>query len=155
MRFPYSVNIGPAETGDAVSGDAIAILRPEVLVLIHGPTGAESHYALVDTGADNTILPSSVAERLGISMTNCRGPEARAFGGQKIALTYADIVLELTDDNSCIRWQARAFFAESASESEDMVILGHQGFLDFFTATFDGEDCSVSVEPNSTLPTVN
>ena len=34
------------------------------------------------------------------------------------------------------------------------VIIGHQGFLDFFTATFVGEDCYLALEPNSSLPIV-
>ena len=150
MKFAYSVNIAPAPE----TGDPIAILRPEVLLRIHGPNGTENHYALVDTGADNTILPNSVAQRLGIATTKCRGPEARAFGGQRISLTFSDVVLELTDDGSSIRWEARVFFADTEPESEDTVILGHQGFLDFFTATFDGDDCSIEVQPNSTLPAV-
>ena len=150
MRFPYSVNIAP----EPETGDPIVILRPEVLVRIYGPDGKESHYALVDTGADNTIFPASVALRLGISTSPCHGPEARAFGGQEIALTFADVVLELKDDGSSVRWQARVFFAEMNADSEDAVILGHQGFLDFFTATFDGEDCSVELDPNLILPTV-
>jgi hypothetical protein len=32
------------------------------------------------------------------------------------------------------------------------VILGHEGFLDFFTAVFDGEHCTLELTPNSGLP---
>jgi hypothetical protein len=37
---------------------------------------------------------------------------------------------------------------------EETVILGHQGFLDYFTATFIGEECVLDLEPNSYLPRI-
>ncbi len=32
------------------------------------------------------------------------------------------------------------------------VILGHEGLLDYFTATFGGENCVVTLEPNDSIP---
>ena len=45
--------------------------------------------------------------------------------------------------------------APAPETGDPIAILGHQGFLDFFTATFDGEDCTVQVQPNATLPAVH
>ena len=34
------------------------------------------------------------------------------------------------------------------------LILGHQGFLDYFNATFSGEDCALDLEANGYLPRI-
>jgi hypothetical protein len=37
--------------------------------------------------------------------------------------------------------------------SQETLILGHQGFLDYFTASFDGDECALELTPNRHLPT--
>jgi hypothetical protein len=105
----------------------------------------------VDTGADNTIFPLSVAHDLGIPVASATGPAAHAFGGQEIALSYADVELELVHADGRLRWLAHVYFLAGNME-EETIILGHQGFLDYFTATFMGEQCVLELEPNSYLP---
>ena len=109
--------------------------------------------ALVDTGADNTILPKSIARDLGIRLTAGKGPAATAFGGQEITLFYADLELELLHPDGSLRWLARVYFFEKGGDDETL-ILGHQGFLDFFTATFDGEKCDLDLVANAYLPRI-
>jgi hypothetical protein len=106
---------------------------------------------LVDTGADNTILPESIARLLGIPLQPCKGPSATAFGGQKIALSFADVELELTHPESSFRWETRVYFVSGGSD-EEAIILGHQGFLDYFIVTFDADQCAVDLQPGSFLP---
>jgi len=148
MRFPYSLSI--ARSIDA--GDEIVILRPEVPIRVFGPTGAAELLALVDTGSDNSILPLSIAHDLGIETTLGKGPSASAYGGQRIALSFADVLLELSQDEVVLRWSSRLYFADFPGDSEKAVILGHEGFLDYFTATFDGENCVATLEPNESIP---
>jgi hypothetical protein len=147
MRFDYTGIISSAPD----TGDPVVIFRPEVRIRVHGPIGSGDFLALVDTGADNTILPQSIAQSLGIPLVHGRGPEARAFGGQEIALSYADVELELVHPAKSLQWPARVFFL---AEGEETLILGHQGFLDYFTATFIGEECALDLQPNSYLPTI-
>jgi len=78
MRFPYTVSV--ARSID--TGDEIVLLRPEVPIRVYGPAGAAELLALVDTGADNSILPLSVAHDLGIETTLGKEPAASAYGGQ-------------------------------------------------------------------------
>jgi hypothetical protein len=150
MRFPYSLNIVPSID----TGDEIVLLRPEIPLRIHGPAGRADLLALVGTGADTSILPLSVADDLGIETTPGAGPSAIAFGGQQIALSFAEVVLELIQDGNVIRWRARMYFADFPDASEKAAILGHEGFLDYFTATFIGEDCVLELEPNNSIPRV-
>jgi len=36
-----------------------------------------------------------------------------------------------------------------------LVVLGHQGFLEHFRETFDGEAATLELEPGESLPVVN
>jgi predicted aspartyl protease len=148
MRFEYT----PVLSLSPDTGEGAVIFRPQVHIGVRGPKGSGDFLALVDTGADNTIIPESVARRLGIPLTPGTGPSATAFGGQAIALSYADIEMELSDGDETLRWLARAYFVSMEPEQETAV-LGHQGFLDYFTAVFDGEECSLELRANSYLPT--
>ena len=150
MRFSYTTIVSAAPD----TGELVVIFRPEVRITVHGPKGSGDFIALVDTGADNTILPESIARDLGIPLTAGKGPAATAFGGQEIALSYADVQLELVHPDETLRWLARAFFVADGSDTETL-ILGHQGFLDYFNATFSGEDCALDLAANSYLPRIS
>jgi hypothetical protein len=148
MRFPYTLNI--ARSID--KGDEIVVLRPEVSIRIVGPAGIAETLALVDTGADNSVFPLSIARHLQIETALGEGPAATAFGGQQIPLSFAEVILELSDDDASIRWHGRLYFADFPNDSEKAVILGHEGFLDYFTATFDGNNCVLNLDPNDDIP---
>jgi Aspartyl protease len=150
MRFPYTFNIGLS----ADTGEQIVVRRPEVFLRVYGPAGHTEVRALVDTGTDNSILPLSVATRVGVEVTPGHGPAASAFGGQQIALSFADVDFELAGDAGSVRWQAHAYFA-NVSDENDTALLGHQGFLDFFIATFHGEECVLELQPTSDFPFVD
>jgi len=72
MRFPYTSSIVPSID----NGETIVLLRPEVPIRIHGSLGHADVLALVDTGADHSILPLSVADELGIETTPSPGGQA-------------------------------------------------------------------------------
>jgi hypothetical protein len=148
MRFPYPLSIARS----IETGDEIVLLRPEIPIRVYGLAGAADMLALVHTGADNSILPLSVARDLGIETTPGKGPEATAFGGQRIALSFAEVALEISQRDTVVRWRARVYFADFPDDTEKAVIPGHEGFLDYFTATFDGEDCVVALKPNDSIP---
>lgn len=126
MKFPYSISIAPS----VESGDAIVMLRPEVLLRLHGPRGHFDIMALVDTGADNSIFPLSVAHHLGITPMVGRGPGPVAFGGQQISLSFANVQLELVHDEGALSWVSRLYFADIAGETTATALIGHEGFLD-------------------------
>jgi hypothetical protein len=117
MRFPYSLNIVPS----IETGDEIVLLRPEIPLRMHGPAGIADVVALVDTGADTSIVPLSIADDLGIATTPGAGPGAIAFGGQSIRLSFAEVVLELSQDQQTIRWRARMYFAERLDQPDGTI----------------------------------
>ena len=148
MIFQYTAILSPAPD----SGEEVIIFRPEVPLCIHGPSGSANYMALVDTGADNTILPLAIAHELGITTHKSKGPSATAFGGQEIPLSYADVELELSQDETSLRWRARVQFFDFPDAQSEALIVGHEGFLDFFTAIFDGEQTTLDLRPNGDIP---
>ncbi|MBS0262692.1 MAG: hypothetical protein JSS02_12130 [Planctomycetes bacterium] len=130
------------------TGEEIVVFRPEIPIRVYGPKGHIDVMGLVDTGADNSIFPLAVARNLGIETVMGTGPGATAFGGQQIPLSSAEVVIAVSDqDGSAIRWRAHTHFADDLAEST--VILGHEGFLDFFNATFCGDDAALDLAPRA------
>ena len=149
MKFSYL----PAMTVTPDTGEATLILRPLIPLRIYGPKGDAVYSALVDSGADNTIIPDHIAAELGIVTPPGLGPAATAFGGQTIPMSFADVTLQIGDDENAVRWLARVLvYATSSSDQEQMLILGHVGCLDYFVTTFDGFHCELTLNPTDDLP---
>jgi predicted aspartyl protease len=150
MIFPYQPIISEAPDGN----DFILILRPEVPVIVVGPAGSESYVGLVDTGSDHTILPKSIADELGIALRPASGSPAKAFGGHEVQLLLGEAILKLAADDNTVTWTATVFFYDFPKAADETVVLGHAGFLDYFTAIFDGKLGTLTLLPNDELPIV-
>jgi len=148
MRFLYRPIVSAPPDG----GDYLLILRPEIPLTVIGPASSGSFAALVDTGSDNTILPKSIAEPLGIPLRVASGSSASAFGGQRLSLLDGEATLQLEADGKVIRWPSELLFFDFPNIEDETVILGHAGFLDYFTATFDGEMGVLDLVANDDLP---
>jgi hypothetical protein len=61
-------------------------------------------------------------------------------------------VFSLQSPDEVIKWATEVCFFDSPDQEEDSLILGHSGFLDFFSATFDGKSGSLSLDANDELP---
>ena len=149
MKFPYSTVISAVPGTD----EYLLLRRPEIPVTIFGPGGSITLIALVDTGSDNTIFPKSVAEHLQIAIENSGGPAASAFGGQRIQLLIGEATLKLEANGEAHAWNTEVCFFNFDSPEDETVVLGHAGFLDYFTATFDGKSGTLTLIPNDELPT--
>jgi len=149
MIFPYRSVVAEAPDGK----DFYYLLRrPEIPILVHGPTRAGNYIGLVDTGSDHTILPMTVARYLGISVRLESGPAASAFGGHRVQLSVGEVILTLQSQGKAINWATEVCFFEFPDQEEESFVLGHSGFLDYFTATFDGKLGTLTLEPNDELP---
>jgi hypothetical protein len=103
-----------------------------------GLTGTYSVLALVDSGADVTLLPRSVASSIGAAIDDTIRWPVGGFGGQVIDASPGDVDLEITWDGSSIRWKATVAFVNYPAGAEEVSILGRAGFFDFFLVLFDG-----------------
>jgi hypothetical protein len=148
MIFLYRPLISAAPDSD----DFLLILRPEIAVTVVGPAGSATYSGLVDTGSDNTILPFSIAHDLGIQVQPAPGPPANVFGGHQVQLLVGEITLQIQDENEIVRWRDIVSFFDFQQRDDETVILGHSGFLDYFTATFDGKAGALTLTANDELP---
>jgi len=122
------------------------VSEPVITVRVVGPGGTWLIPGLLDTGAAETILPLRYLDRLGVS----KGPRYRlaGAGGTGFSAWLGMVDLELARGRTSYRWSARVGFVAR----RDRALWGHAGFLDHFTATFDGSRKRVTLRPNGTFP---
>lgn len=149
MIFDYQASL-VAITPDDVG----IILRSVIPIVIDGPNGAMEIWALVDTGADHTVLPRFVAEQLAIPLHQDPTVTATAYGGTPIPLSVGIATLSLSTQGKTVSWTDEFAFHESADGENETAVVGHAGFLNYFTATFDGQAGQLTLIPNSDLPPV-
>ena len=125
-----------------------------VPLVVHGDEDVVLCSALVDTGADNSFLPRSIADVLGLTLVPCLGPAPVAFGGGAVEAYFTDLVLQLGDGIDEVAWPARILVFDVDNPSDEMIILGHTGFLEYFRATFDGQAGVLELDPLSTMPAI-
>jgi hypothetical protein len=119
--------------------------RPLLTVNIVGPGGRSQFYrATLDSGADDTVFPSSVADDLGIDLTNARENVCDAVGGHKVHYRYAEAEFQLSDGNEMFVWNAIVGFGETIQRG----ILGYAGMMRYFDIEFLGEIRQINIMPN-------
>jgi hypothetical protein len=122
--------------------------RPFASVRVRGPAAARRLlYALLDTGSQDTLLPSELAERLGVIL----GGEKQnlKWRGQSYPVEFQIVEFEFTQDGVTWRWRARAGFT---SAPLGYALLGQRGCLEFLDATFRGADQIAELEINRLFP---
>ena len=128
------------------------VYRPEVLLRIIGTTGQKYLTALVDSGADESVFPISVADVVGAELDRDASSDAAGITGQPLDLIPAEIELELIHSNESYRWKTLASFATLDTADNDTALLGHANCLEFFRITFDGDLRIVELLPNDKFP---
>jgi predicted aspartyl protease len=78
--------------------------RPVVTVTLIGPIDSFADDALLDTGADDTVFPATIAEKIGIDLTNAPEGFGEGVGTSRVKLKYAKITLRLTDGHEYREW---------------------------------------------------
>ena len=102
--------------------------------------------ALVDTGADFTILPLEIAHVLEIELDDEEPARiACAGGGMFVALPSRKQLTFIIEQSGYrpIQWKGIAYF----TEDEPLCLLGHYQCLDRFDLTFHGPEKTLDVLP--------
>lgn len=129
-----------------------AIYRPVIPIWV-GPRGGplKPYFGLLDTGSDDTKLPLSEAERLGVALDRGHPVPFRGVGGFAVGY-YGEVVLELRQSPKVYSWVARAVFLPlppgSDLEDRTTITLGHAGFFRHFHVGFDYQRYRVELKPN-------
>lgn len=148
MKFPYvEYSVEPSPT--LPNG---IIYRPMLPIRVIGPAGEISILGLLDTGSDQTLLPRTVGNDIGANIDNTQQWSLGGVGGQSIHAVLGRVELEIAYESEAYRWPQQVGFVSFATAEDEVAILGHAGFLDFFTVTFDGENHEFSPKSNQLLP---
>jgi hypothetical protein len=147
VQFPYLDEplLGPRPP--SMPAHFTARWRPLIPISAVGPTGRRRFFprALADSGADDTVLPISIAISLGVSLLSHSGHGIR-WRGQSYQLRFGNLVLQLDDGAQFIKWTAVVGFSSAPIKYP---ILGINGCLQFFGARFVGDRQVLELETNS------
>ena len=123
------------------------VWRPTVQINLHGPLGSVKLNALVDPGADQTMLPRQFPDALGIAVDEQRPGSVRGVSGSPLIVYPGEAEIEIVHQRQSFRWRAAIRFGPG-----NHVLLGQLGCLEFFTATFDHYRRFFELEPNELYP---
>jgi hypothetical protein len=127
-------------------GESAWIERPMAKVQVHGPRGNRLYNGRIDTGADDTILPWSAIDAVGVALIPGRPIDVEGIGGtERLMSGWVD--LELAGDDGPIRWSCLAAFSPSGK-----TLFGLLGFLEHFVARFDGVKKEVRLQFRGQAP---
>ncbi len=132
LTFPYRLARGVEPSPAAPDAP---VYRPIIPVRFVGPHGLDAlTFALVDTGADETVLPSSLARVLGVALGS-KLYTLVAANNRPFVVRYGIVELQIGRPWAGVyRWKARVGFQDRRPDT----VLGRAGCLDQLAVTFDG-----------------
>lgn len=144
MRFEY---VAYTVQSSPTIPDGV-VYRPEVTVRLSGPLGNFVVSALIDTGADETVLPRSLAGVLGVVPDDEHAGHAQGVTGQYMSIAPGELAIEIVGPDLTYRWTTLVSFADFPNSADECVILGHVGALEYFVTEFDGENRVGTIRPS-------
>lgn len=127
--------------------------RPVIPLTVDGPWVRQVIYVLVDSGADDIVLPLALASQIGVDLTPAVVRTAQGVGGgPPSTLWFAPLILELNDGRSMCRWHAVVAFTQAPMHYP---MFGIAGGLEHFRMTLDIAAREVLLEPGPSLPAVS
>jgi hypothetical protein len=124
--------------------------KPILPFTVIGPGGTVTTIGLADTGADDTILPESVAASIGLDLTGAPTGHTRGPAGLNLAaIRYAEVTLRLAQGTELREWRAWVGFVPAQLPYS---LVGQAGFLRFFTTVFLPDVEEIDLTVNSLYP---
>jgi len=112
-------------------------------IQMFGPAEHHELEGLVDTGADDTLVPERFLSRLGVIIAPGDYAMIGGIDGTGSLVRYGTIDLAIPELNGGYRWSARVGFHPG-----EKLILGHNGFLEYFTSKFNGRGRHLTLMPH-------
>jgi hypothetical protein len=94
------------------------------------------------------MVPDIEAGFLGVPLDESRRVPIETLG-QGTTAVFETVDLEISDGTATWRWSARVGFHDG---TRYVYVMGQNGFLQHFTATFDGRNHRVTLMPNGSFP---
>lgn len=121
------------------------VYRPMALLRVVSGLRDTTIVGLVDTGADETVLPDFLVSALGVEVDVRKTGTFRGVGGQTVRGVFGEVALELRQGRQSRRWETTVAFVSGPT----VAILGRHGFLEYFRATFDDRKRELTLAPLS------
>lgn len=135
MIFKYSEYTGPNNT---------KIFRPTVPIVFKQNSKFINTIAIIDSGADFTILPIEIAGILDVKLDVRTKKIFYGAGSSAFTVYESPVQIEHIIRQGGfrpIKWKTKVFFAES----QPAILLGQKGFLEKFKVTLDGKRKEVGI----------
>jgi len=113
-------------------------INPQVKIPVKTITGYKNVEFLIDSGAVVSAVPKTMAEDLGVNLSELPRITIEGFAGQKTFAYRGEFVLMIGNEEVVIP----VVFSENPQASN---ILGRIGFFDQFNILFDAEDQSIII----------
>ena len=128
MALIYHYKILPGKKGSKVK-------TPSIPICFNGDSSLRMNViALVDSGADCSVIPKGLAEILNLNLT---GPKQDSFGfGGKIECIESNVSIILKQNHEKHEFQIPVLVS---SDDSCPIILGRSKFFAKFKITFDGK----------------
>lgn len=117
----------------ALTGEPNERLRPALPVLIRGGSRTLKYTLLIDTGADETMLPMQIADRLGVKFEEGEAP-FRGVGSEMQYGRRGDVTISFGGGR--FSFTCRALFHPELR----VPLLGHTGFFERYRVTVNAGD---------------
>jgi predicted aspartyl protease len=138
MKFPYAeYQVVPSPAAP----DRDVLYRPVIRVRFAGAKSAYKVWALVDTGADESYITQSLAEKLGIAPLSDESSTVESASGA-MNVWYGRITIDVADTDEVHSFST---IIGVVSEEWSECILSHIGFLEHFDATFSHVDKTITL----------
>lgn len=142
VKFPY----GQYEVEPTVAQpDVTVVHRPVIPVRLIGTSAAAVFYGLLDTGADESLIPREIADFIGIEEISDQISTVLSASGE-MPVHYGVMTIECGTEQEQYRWRAAVGIVNQPWKE---ALLGHAGFLDYFDATFFGGERQVQLMRNA------
>ena len=146
----YAYQSRPIEPSPLIEGDVV--FRPLIPVYFLSYRSPAAVWALADTGADYTLVPESLARAVGMTEYSDEITKLNGFGGKELTVTSGCADLMIVADKGRYHWCTRVGIVNFERPEDEVVVLGHGGFFEFFAASFDPQAKSLSLIPTPAFP---
>jgi len=124
----------------------VEIKSPSIPVNLSGDGSKYQFMALIDSGADISVIPKEVAELLGLNLDK-KKEEARGIGGIVPAI-QTSINIEIGKPHEMYNLNIPVKVILSNIDEEIPILLGRVGFFDKFIITFDQKEEKIILKRN-------
>lgn len=121
------------------------IYRPTVPITLKYKSKQIKLLALVDSGADFSIIPIEIADYLNVELDKDLHTKFAGAGDNLFDVYYSPVKISHSlyqKGFRAITWKTHVYFADH----QPSILLGHSGFLEFFKVTFDGIKKEIQID---------